>query len=214
MRIGRSDSRSAGTRSASTSKLQPEHCRRSSAHYATLQAAVTRSSDLRARNREATSVRYGLAVTIFLARHAHAGKRSEWVGDDQLRPLSPRGLLQAANLLDVIDDTPIGMILSSPYVRCVQTVEPLSASLGIPITPHDAFAEGASIDEAYALLLALDEVDGLACSHGDLIPPLLKQLVADGMDTDGPLIDQKGSIWVIETQRGKPFQGRYHPPTA
>ncbi len=153
-------------------------------------------------------------MTIFLARHAHAGKRSEWVGDDEVRPLSPRGQQQAIDLLAVIDHAPVGVILSSPFVRCVQTVEPLSASIGVPITAHDAFTEGASPDAAYALLLALDEVDGLACSHGDLIPPLLKQLVADGMDSDGPLIDQKGSVWIIETRNGRPFRGRYVPPSS
>lgn len=160
------------------------------------------------------SVRYGFGVTIFLARHAHAGKRSEWKGDDEVRPLSPRGQQQAIDLLAVIENAPVGVILSSPFVRCVQTVEPLSESIGVSITPHDSFTEGASPDEAYALLLALDEVDGLACSHGDLIPPLLRRLVADGMDTDGPLIDQKGSIWIIETRNGRPFHGRYVPPTA
>jgi hypothetical protein len=43
---------------------------------------------------------------------------------------------------------------------------------------------------------------------------LLKQLVADGMDSDGPLIDQKGSVWIIETRNGRPFRGRYIPPSS
>jgi hypothetical protein len=34
------------------------------------------------------------------------------------------------------------------------------------------------------------------------------------MDADGPLIDQKGSAWVIELRNGKPFRGRYVPPSA
>jgi phosphohistidine phosphatase SixA len=153
-------------------------------------------------------------VTIHLMRHAHAGKRSEWTGDDQMRPLSSRGLAQAIHLRDVIGDAPVGRIVSSPFVRCIQTVDPLAAHLGLMIEEHKVFSEGMGGDEAYRLLLDLDEVDGVVCSHGDVIPSLLRRLVADGMDTDGPLIDQKGSIWMIELRNGHPFRGRYVPPLA
>lgn len=153
-------------------------------------------------------------MTIFLARHAHAGKRSEWAGEDRLRPLSKRGKIQANNLLSVVGDFVVGRIISSPYVRCRQTVEPLATEFTVAIELSDALSEDADIDEAYRILLELDEHDGVACSHGDLIPQLLRRLVADGMDTDGPLIDQKGSIWVVDTRNGKPFTGRYVPPPA
>jgi 8-oxo-dGTP diphosphatase len=64
------------------------------------------------------------------------------------------------------------------------------------------------------VLLSLDATDGVACSHGDLIPPLLRALRDLGMATDDPLVDQKGSLWVIQTEAGRPVQGRYHPPQA
>ena len=151
-------------------------------------------------------------MTIFLTRHAHAGKRSEWTTDDRLRPLSKRGKSQADALTSVVGELVVGRILSSPYVRCVQTMEPLAEKFELNIAESDAFAEGANGNEAYQLLLELDEHDGIACSHGDVIPDLLRRLVADGMDTDGPLIDQKGSTWVIELRNGRPFHGRYVPP--
>ena len=151
-------------------------------------------------------------MTIFLTRHAHAGKRSEWTSDDRLRPLSKRGKSQAEALPTVVGDLVVGRIVSSPYVRCVQTMEPLAEKFEIAIVESDEFAEGANGDDAYQLLLELDEHHGIACSHGDVIPDLLRRLVADGMDTDGPLIDQKGSTWVIELRNGRPFHGRYVPP--
>ena len=153
-------------------------------------------------------------MTIFLTRHAHAGKRSEWTTDDRLRPLSKRGKSQADALTNVVGELVVGRIISSPYVRCVQTMEPLAEKFELNIAESDAFAEGANGNEAYQLLLELDEHDGIACSHGDVIPDLLRRLVADGMDTDGPLIDQKGSTWVIEMRNGRPFHGRYVPPNS
>lgn len=151
-------------------------------------------------------------MTIFLLRHAHAGKRSEWTTDDSLRPLSDRGLDQSRALTGVVGDLVVGRIVSSPFVRCMQTVQPLAEKFELTVEPSSAFAEGADIDHAYRLLLELDDVDGVACSHGDIIPHLLRRLVADGMDTDGPLIDQKGSAWIIEMRDQRPFLGRYVPP--
>jgi 8-oxo-dGTP diphosphatase len=139
-------------------------------------------------------------VTIFLIRHAHAGKRSEWTADDRLRPLSQRGVAQSQLLTEVVGDLVIG---------CMQTVEPLAEKYQLSIEESDAFAEGADGDAAYRLLLDLDAHDGVACSHGDVIPDLLQRLVADGMETDGPLLDHKGSAWIIELRNGRPFHGRY-----
>lgn len=152
-------------------------------------------------------------MTIFLIRHAHAGKRSEWTTDDRLRPLSSRGIEQSQLLTDVVGDIVIGRIVSSPYVRCIQTVEPLAERFRLEVEPSDAFAEGADTDAAYELLLELDAHDGVVCSHGDVIPQLLERLVAEGMDTDGPLLDHKGSTWIIELRNGRPFRGRYQRST-
>ncbi len=153
-------------------------------------------------------------MTIFLVRHAHAGKRSEWKGDDVVRPVSARGVAQSEAIRDLLADRSVRRILSSPYARCVQTMEPLSAGLGVAIEPDDRFAEGARLRPALEAFLALDAVNGVACSHGDLIPELLRALVAIGMEVDGPLLDQKGSTWTIETNGGHPVRGTYTPPAA
>ncbi len=151
-------------------------------------------------------------MTIFLIRHAHAGRRSEWQGADDLRPLSDRGRIQAQSLIDAIGDVVVGRVVSSPSVRCLQTIEPIALQFGLDTEVSEAFAEGADGDEAYRILLELDAHDGVVCSHGDVIPDLLRRLVSAGMDTDGPLIDRKGSIWIIEMREGRPFRGRYVDP--
>ena len=120
--------------------------------------------------------------------------------------------MQSEALVDAVGDIVIGRIVSSPSVRCLQTIEPLAEQFGLAVEVSDAFAEGADGEEAYRILRELDADDGVACSHGDVIPLLLRRLVADGMETDGPLIDRKGSMWIIETRDGRPFRGRYTNP--
>jgi Fructose-2,6-bisphosphatase len=109
-------------------------------------------------------------VSVLLLRHARAGERAAWTGDDTLRPLDDRGLRQALALRELAQRA-IGRIVSSPYRRCVETVEPLAEALGIPIELDDRLAEGASPQLALALLAELD--GGLACTHGDVIEAVL-----------------------------------------
>ena len=61
---------------------------------------------------------------MILLRHAWAGDSSKWKGDDRHRPLDERGRNQAERLVEKLADQEIERILSSPYDRCVQTVEP------------------------------------------------------------------------------------------
>ena len=159
-------------------------------------------------------VDYRPFVTIFLVRHAHAGKRSDWEGADATRPLSDRGRTQTAGITKLLADRAVTTVVSSPSVRCVQTVEPVATGHGLEVAVDDRLAEGADVDAALELLLGFDGQDGVACSHGDLIPRLLRRLVGMGMAVDGPLLDQKGSVWTIHTAAGAPSRGVYSPPTA
>jgi phosphohistidine phosphatase SixA len=109
-------------------------------------------------------------MTVLLLRHASAGERNEWTGDDTLRPLDERGRLQALALRD-LSQRPIGRIVSSPYRRCVETVEPLAGTLGLALELDDRLAEGATAPLALSLLAELD--GGLACTHGDVIEAVL-----------------------------------------
>ena len=67
--------------------------------------------------------------------------RSEWEGDDRLRPLDERGRRQAEALVDALAAFPITRIFSSPYDRCVQTVEPLAAQRGLPVELREELGE-------------------------------------------------------------------------
>jgi 8-oxo-dGTP diphosphatase len=104
-----------------------------------------------------------------LLRHASAGDRYGWSGDDRLRPLDEKGRRQAEKIAKVLGTEDVRRVVSSPLVRCVQTVEPLAAALGLDVELDDRLAEGAG-GSARALL----EEDGVvACTHGDVIYELL-----------------------------------------
>jgi 8-oxo-dGTP diphosphatase len=126
-------------------------------------------------------------MSVLLLRHASAGKRSEWAGDDTVRPLDKRGRKQALALRDRLSKREIGRIVSSPYRRCVETVEPLAVDLGISVELDERLAEGTPPPLALSLLAELD--GGLVCTHGDVIEGLLGYSLPKGaavvVDVDG-----------------------------
>lgn len=113
-------------------------------------------------------------MSVVLLRHASAGDRTTWDGDDRLRPLDKRGRKQAEKLRERLLAAGVMRVLSSPYVRCVQTVEPL----GLEIELDERLAEGAPREETLALLAALD--GAVACTHGDVIENVLGQGLKKG----------------------------------
>ncbi|HLX31569.1 MAG TPA: phosphoglycerate mutase family protein [Gaiellaceae bacterium] len=104
-----------------------------------------------------------------LVRHASAGDRSTWDGDDRLRPLDKRGRKQAESLVELLLPLGVSRVVSSPYVRCVETVEPLAAALGVEVELDDRLAEGAG----RAAIELLEEDGVAACTHGDVVDALL-----------------------------------------
>jgi 8-oxo-(d)GTP phosphatase len=107
-------------------------------------------------------------VTLVLVRHASAGDRAEWEGDDRLRPLDKRGRKQAKELRDRLADVPIRRIVSSPYLRCIQTVEPLAKALGLVVEPAPELGEERQWLDGPPLLGALLADDAVACVHGGI----------------------------------------------
>src|SRR5437588_2192990 len=102
-------------------------------------------------------------MSILLVRHARAGSRKNWDGPDEERPLSKKGRRQAEGLVERLGGYPAKRVLSSPYVRCIQTVEPLAKQLGVEIEPRPELAEGAPIDAALALLRDLAGTTAVLC---------------------------------------------------
>jgi 8-oxo-dGTP diphosphatase len=86
---------------------------------------------------------------------------------------------------------------SSPYVRCVQTLEPLGVALDLAVRAEDRLGEGIAFGDVLTLL---DEVpDGaVLCSHGDVIPDLVHALVRRGTKVLTTPDWRKGAMWVLD----------------
>ena len=150
-------------------------------------------------------------MTVYLIRHAHAGRRSAWSGDDQLRPVSARGVEQAEGVADLLAGREIGRVASSPATRCIQTVEPLATRLGLEVEVDKRLAEGGNPRDMLEAILGESQSQAL-CAHGDLIPEVIARLVRAGMKASGAKRCQKGSVWEIDIEQGQAVRARYHAP--
>ena len=86
-------------------------------------------------------------MIVLLVRHARAGDRDAWEGDDRVRPLDAKGRKQAEGLVELLDDYPTERLLSSQSLRCTQTFEPLAAARGLEIEEAAELAEGSTREE-------------------------------------------------------------------
>jgi 8-oxo-(d)GTP phosphatase len=107
-------------------------------------------------------------MPLLLIRHAWAGDRSVWVGDDRLRPLDARGEEQARALVDLLAEFAVAAIHSSPYRRCLETIEPLAAARGLKVVEREELGEERQSVDGYAVVASLREEDAVVCGHGGL----------------------------------------------
>ena len=110
---------------------------------------------------------------MLLIRHASAGDPAEWSGDDRRRPLDKRGRKQAADLVAALSGYRLARILSSPYDRCVQTVEPLARVRGLEVEIRDELGEERQLEDGAELVRSLLDQDVAVCCHGGLSDELV-----------------------------------------
>jgi 8-oxo-dGTP diphosphatase len=143
-----------------------------------------------------------ITATVVLVRHARAGRRGEWPGTDVTRPLDPVGERQAGRLAEVLPWYAPERILTATPRRCVQTVEPLGAALGLGLDADGVFDEPsherhpeAAAERIRALAVATGR--SVVCSQGGVIPDTVALLA----DSDGLAVPDvktpKGHAWVL-----------------
>jgi broad specificity phosphatase PhoE len=174
-------------------------------------------------------------TTIELVRHAKAYGRDRWWGKaDRERPLTQEGFSQARELArQLADGKPIAGLYSSPFVRCMQTLEPLAEQIGVDIVPEEALGEATTLPvhdrgdawvasawlggRAVALLDRLvREHEGerlVLCSHGDVIPAVAALLVGrDGLALDDVRV-RKGGWLTLASDAGRFVDVSWHAAT-
>ena len=148
---------------------------------------------------------------IVLVRHARAGKRSEWDGDDTRRPLDKAGRRQAIRLAELLGHFAPDRVYAGDLTRCVQTMEPLADALGVPIHTDRVFT-----DEVYdrspvatedaVLALAKPGKVSVVCSQGVTIPGLVERLGRGVVASD----TRKGAFWVLSIVDGNVVSTDYY----
>ena len=134
---------------------------------------------------------------LIVVRHAEAGSKGSWGGPDLHRALSPEGHNQAEGLVVRLDDYPVERILSSPAVRCLQTVEPLARERLLQVEEVAALGVDADAARVESLFVDPEAANVVLCTHGELIGRLFARLVPAGLAVEDPLLWPKGSAWLL-----------------
>ena len=147
---------------------------------------------------------------IVLLRHAKAGRRTQWQGDDRLRPLDKAGRLQARELPAFLSAfTPVSVV-SADRVRCVQTLEPFAVATGMDLAISPAFSDESYLDDPEAtqnelLALAKSLPATVVCSQGIAVPGLVTDLT--GLEDTRA---RKGAAWVLSFADGAVVSADYY----
>ena len=127
---------------------------------------------------------------LVLVRHARSRSRSSWPGPDPIRPLNARGRERAEALVPILSAYGVTRVVTSPSVRCLDTVQPFASAIKRRVRLKSALSEegfARQPDQAtYHLTRLLERGNpALVCSHGPVLPMLLEHL-ATITDCDGP----------------------------
>jgi 8-oxo-dGTP diphosphatase len=149
---------------------------------------------------------------LYLVRHAKAGERRVWEGDDIDRPLSKKGRKQAELVGRRLANLRPTTLVSSPHVRCVETLEPLAARLDLDVVVEPRLREREPFEPVLELL-ADTPAGTVMCSHGDIIPATLAALERRGAQIHPPADWRKASVWVLDrNKKGQIVRAKVFPP--
>jgi 8-oxo-dGTP diphosphatase len=166
-------------------------------------------------------------VPLILARHASAGRKADWPGDDAMRPLDKRGEADARVLAGLLACfAPAARVISSPALRCTETVRPYAEKSGrtveaqaclVPFGRSPDFSSRTEQDDALRhLLWGLVEQrrPAVLCLHRENLPEVLAQAcaalgAAAAVPADPAL--PKGGFWVAHvSHNGMGHNGMGH----
>jgi len=118
---------------------------------------------------------------LVIVRHAHACPRSTWTQADPLRPLDARGRERAEALVPVLTSYGVIRVVTSPAVRCLDTIRPYAAAaeLKIRLKPglsEESFEKRPDHAPGHLTKLLARGSATVVSTHGPVLPRLLAQL--------------------------------------
>lgn len=150
-------------------------------------------------------------AVVVLVRHARAGKRTEWDGDDALRPLDDIGRQQAEGLVEFLSCFAPDRLLSADRARCTETLAPYAQRSGLPLEVDPVFSDefwerSSDTVRAAVLSLAVPGRTTVICSQGLTIPSLVEQLGVGVTDSS----TRKAAAWVLSFAAGSVIATDYY----
>ncbi|MBE3076689.1 MAG: NUDIX hydrolase [Actinobacteria bacterium] len=163
-------------------------------------AATARLSNTHDRDHLRALVQADLAGTLttwplVIVRHAKARSRSTWPGADPLRPLNARGRERAEALVPILAAYGVTRVVTSPSVRCLDTVLPYAVVAGHAARRKVGLSEEGFAEQPtrapYHLTRLLERGNAVVvCSHRPVLPVLLEQLagIADSGESAAKVV--------------------------
>jgi 8-oxo-dGTP pyrophosphatase MutT (NUDIX family)/phosphohistidine phosphatase SixA len=158
-------------------------------------------------------------VPLILARHASAGRKADWAGDDFARPLDAAGVADARVLTGLLSCfAAAARVISSPALRCTETVRPYAEESGGTVeaeaclVPHGRSPDFPSrTEQADALSCLLSGLVAqrrpvILCLHRENLPEVLAATCAAlGAPAAAPADPSlpKGGFWVAHAADGE-----------
>jgi 8-oxo-dGTP pyrophosphatase MutT (NUDIX family)/phosphohistidine phosphatase SixA len=151
-------------------------------------------------------------VPLVVLRHASAGHKKDWTGDDLLRPLDFKGQSEARTLVSLLGCFGPVRVVSSPAARCLATIEPYAGHVGAPVVaepalmlPRPSGSDTAADQDTHPEVvsavrrLLADGIPTVICAHRENIPDIVAvacEYLNAPPPTDPSL--RKSSFWVLQ----------------
>lgn len=170
---------------------------------------LTYNRDARLVERAYALLQNRTAARLYVVRHGNAGIRSKWKGPDKTRPLTEKGVQQALTIAELLSRHPVTEIVSSPAVRCVQTLEPFAATIGAEISTTKSLKESLELDAIYEYLAGIGPGAVVLGAHKGWIARLVEDLDRRRVHLRGARRWPKSSVWVLDLVDGEVQAGYY-----
>jgi 8-oxo-(d)GTP phosphatase len=148
-------------------------------------------------------------VPLILLRHATALPRTDFRGDDAERPLDETGRADAKTLAVLLSCfAPVARVVSSPAVRCTDTVRPYAELTGATVRPEPALGisrtDPSVSPDLITRIVAAGE-PAVCCAHRENLHTLLAAAAGTldgrdvpGSDAEGPEPLPTSGFWALQ----------------
>lgn len=136
---------------------------------------------------------------IIIQRHGAAVSRAKWRKPESTRPLNKKGKKQSVALPPLLDAFDPASVLSSPWQRCLATVEPLATFEGLKVRTKAELTEVGHAEHPSRTAAVIDRVlrearPTVVCTHRPVLPTVIASV---------RLVAQQGVA--LELPREDPF---------